>query len=85
MGQELLCDLWACVWGFYWTLCGAGSIRIAARVRPDLLALIFTFKMLPGQRLTSSRLLSALVGTVTNPRLQAGLEVGALEDMLPSH
>lgn len=84
-GQELLCDLWACVWGFCWTLCGAGSIRLAARVRPDLLALMFTFKMVPGKRFTSSRLLSALVGIVTCPRPQAGLEVGSLLNMLPSH
>lgn len=81
MGQELLCDLWACVWGFCWTSCGAGSIRLAAGVRPGLLALCLPLKCsvaAPREKVDKQQAAQCSGGHCH--QLQAGLDVGSLQD-----
>lgn len=80
-GQELLCDLWACVWGFCWISCGAGSIRLAAGVRPGLLALCLPLKCsvaAPREKVDKQQAAQCSGGHCH--QLQAGLDVGSLQD-----
>ena len=81
-----MCNLSECVCGgFAGLLCNAGSIRLPARVRPDLLSLVFIFKMLCGSSLggegsPSSRLLITTLCSVASSRPKAGFKVGSLQD-----